>query len=71
MPYLAGEPVVDRITLRDSAGAVVTGAEWAVLFSKHQSGTAALTTVEETVSPGTYLISTETDATGGLARCQP
>ena len=64
MPYLAGEPIVDIVTLRDSAGTVVTGATWSVLLSKHQTGTAALTTVEETASPGTYLISTETSTTG-------
>jgi hypothetical protein len=68
MASLAGEPIIDIVTLRDTTGAVVTGATFTVLYSKHQNGTAATTTVEETASPGTYLISTETDTTGGYHR---
>lgn len=61
MPYLVGEPIIDLVTLRDSAGSVVTGATWTVAYSKTDSGAAATTTVEETGSPGTYLVTTETD----------
>lgn len=65
MPYLTGEPIIDLVTLRDSAGAVVTGATWTVAYSKRDDGTAATTTVEETGSPGTYLVTTETDTQTG------
>jgi hypothetical protein len=68
MAYLAGEPITDVLTLRDTAGAVVTGATWSTLYSRHQNGTTLTTTVEETASPGTYLISTETLQAGSVHR---
>lgn len=68
MPYLAGEPIVDLVTLRDDAGAVVTGATWSTLYSKTTDGTAFATIVEETGSPGTYLVTSETDARGSYHR---
>ena len=68
MTTIAGQTITDVVTLRDGAGALVTGASWVVLYSKTQGGASAATEITETASPGTYLIETATENAGDYHR---
>jgi hypothetical protein len=64
MVVLAGDEYFDIVTLRDPAGDPVSGAVWDTVFAQTSDGTSFALEVEETASPGTYLVSmTPTDQT--------